>query len=174
MKPKVTIARNDRKLKRVAIEAVNRAVQKSLEVIQSDAVMNAPANLGQLKSSIFTAVDEEGTKVSGTVYTDLEHGWYVEFGTGPVGAADHDGISPEVPVAYRTTGWLIPGDAISDADALKYKFKKVIFKDGSVWYATNGQPAQPFMYPAFMNNVENVEAFFQNALADAVKEAKLK
>lgn len=174
MKPKVTIARNDRKFKQVALQAINKAVQRSLDVIQSDAVMNAPANLGQLKNSIFSAVDENGTKISGTVYTDLEHGWYVEFGTGPVGAADHDGISPEVPVAYRMTGWLIPGSAISEADALKYKFKKVIFKDGTVWYATNGQPAQPFMYPAFMNNVDNVEKFFQEALDDAVKEARIK
>jgi len=173
MKPKVKIARMDRKFKEAAIASVKRAVTRSLDLIQADAVANAPVNLGQLRSTIFTAVDENGQQISGTVYTDTEHSWYVEFGTGPVGAANHDGVSPDVPVAYRMTGWLIPGDAISEADALKYQFKKITFKDGSVWYATNGQPAQPFMYPAFMNNEKNIEVIFNEELKKAVKEGTL-
>ena len=173
MKPKIKIARMDRQFKQEAIESVKRAVNRSLELIQADAVANAPVNLGQLRSTIFTAIDENGQHISGTVYTDTEHGWYVEFGTGPVGAADHDGVSPDVPVAYRMSGWLIPGEAISEADALQYKFKKVTFKDGSVWYATNGQPAQPFMYPAFINNEKNIEAIFNDELKKAVKEGTL-
>lgn len=173
MSSKVTIKRADRQLKKVALSKAKKALVQALSTVQSDAVANAPKNQGQLQNTIFFEIEEDGTKMLGTVFTDTEHGWYVEFGTGPVGAENHDGISPEVPVAYKTKGWLIPGSAISESDALKYKFKKVTFKDGSIWWATNGQPAQPFLYPAFMNNEDNIDAIFAKALKDAMKEVSV-
>ena len=174
MGAKVTIKRGDRKFKRSMMKNARKAQQASLDVNQSDAVANAPSNVGQLRQTIYVSLEGEDDNLHGTVYTDTEHGWYVEFGTGPVGAANHDGISPEVPVSYSMKGWLIPGDAISEADAMKYKFKKVTFRDGSIWWATNGQPAQPFMYPAFMNSEKAVNAIFSKALSDAMKEASVK
>lgn len=173
MSKKVTIKRNDYVLKGALLKNLRIAMIESLDLIQSDAVMNAPSNLGQLKASIFTDFEEVDNKLMGIVYSDLEHAWYVEFGTGPIGAANHTGVSPEVPVAYKMQGWLIPGDKISEADALKYKFKKVAFKDGSVFWATNGQPAQPFLYPAFVVNENNIEKLFKQAIDQSVKEAKL-
>lgn len=173
MSKKVTIKRNDYLLKGALLKNIKNAMIESLNLIQSDAVMNAPVNLGQLKASIFTDIEEIDGGMIGTVFSDLEHAWYVEFGTGPVGAANHTGVSPEVPVAYKTQGWLIPGNQISEADALKYKFKRVTFKDGSVFWATNGQPAQPFLYPAYITNEDNIEKLFKQALELSVKEAKL-
>lgn len=170
---RVTIKRNDYNLKKALLKHVNTAMNESLNLIQSAAVMNAPSNLGQLKASIFTDIETVEGKLIGIVYSDLEHAWYVEFGTGPVGAANHTGVSPEVPVAYKTQGWLIPGDKISEADALKYKFKRVTFKDGSVFWATNGQPAQPFLYPAYIANENNIEKLFSEAINKSIKEAKL-
>lgn len=173
MAVRVMIKRNDYKLKQAMKRHVESAMKESLNLIQSDAVMNAPANLGQLKGSIFTDIETIDDKLIGIVYSDLEHAWYVEFGTGPIGAANHTGVSPEVPVAYKTQGWLIPGDKISESDALKYKFKRVTFKDGSVFWATNGQPAQPFLYPAYIANENNIEKLFSEAINKSIKEAKL-
>ena len=65
----------------------------------------------------------------GCVYTNKEYAAYVEFGTGPVGQANHAGISPAIPVAYRQDGWVWRDE------------------DGG-FHATQGQQAQPFMYPA--------------------------
>lgn len=170
---RVSIKRNDYKLKQAMKKYVDASMNKALNLIQSDAVMNAPSNLGQLKASIFTDIETMEDKLIGIVYSDLEHAWYVEFGTGPIGAANHTGVSPDVPVAYKMQGWLIPGDKISEADALKYKFKRVEFKDGRVFWATNGQPAQPFLYPAYVNNEKNIENLFEEAIQKSIKEAKL-
>ena len=101
MSKKVTIKRNDYVLKGALLKNLRIAMIESLDLIQSDAVMNAPSNLGQLKASIFTDFEEVDNKLMGIVYSDLEHAWYVEFGTGPIGAANHTGVSPEVPVAYK-------------------------------------------------------------------------
>lgn len=107
---------------------VEKAVKKYSEVVRGAAVKLCPVDTGELRSSIKTSV-QSGEAVKGTIYTNKEYASYVEFGTGPVGQADHAGISPEADVSYRQSGW-----AYKDAD-------------GNFWH-TNGQPAQAFMYPA--------------------------
>lgn len=168
-KVKVVIKRNDRKIKGLCEAAIKKAVNDSLLLIQADAIANAPKNLGQLQSSIDVDIEQDGNHYTGSVYTDLEHAMYVEFGTGPKGAANHEGVSPEVPVAYRTSRWMIPFDAISEADAEKYHFIKIRKEGIVIGYITYGQPAQPFLYPAFMNNQKNIDDIFAKAMEEAIK-----
>lgn len=129
---------------------VCKAVKKQAEVVRAVAVRLCPVydpkgtpiagtSSGELKGSIYTKVDQDAGAVIGTVYTNKEYAPYVEFGTGPVGEANHVGISPNVAVSYRQDGWVF-------ADA-----------DGN-FHATSGQAAQPFMYPALKSMEKHVVA----------------
>ena len=87
----------------------------------------------------------------GCVYTNKAYAPYVEFGTGPVGEANHAGISPNVPVAYRQDGWVWQDE------------------EGG-FHSTEGQPAQPFMYPALKSMEKHVIKAIGNDLQAAMRE----
>lgn len=119
---------------------VKSAVRKQAEVVRGVAVKLCPVysprgepipgtSPGELRGSIHTKVEQDAEKTVGCVYTNKEYAAYVEFGTGPVGQANHAGISPAIPVAYQQDGWVWRDE------------------DGG-FHATQGQQAQPFMYPA--------------------------
>ena len=127
---------------------VCKAVKKQAEVVRGVAVKLCPVyspkgdpipgvSPVELRGSIYTQVQQEAHAVIGSVYTNKEYAAYVEFGTGPVGQANHAGISPAVPVAYVQEGWVWPD------------------VDGGFHY-TEGQPAQPFMYPALKTMEDHV------------------
>lgn len=71
---------------------------------------------------------------------------YREFGTGPVGSANHAGISPKASVSWSTGPWRYKsgkraGKLIPDGGWI-YKGE-----DGE-FHHTRGQPARPYLYPA--------------------------
>lgn len=138
-----------RKVEQLSQMQLDRIVRKQAEVVRAAAVYLVQVQTGELRGSIHTAVKHERNGTQGVVYTNKEYAPYVEFGTGPVGQANHDGISPEINVAYRQDGWV-------------YRSKR----DGRFHY-TYGQPARPFMYPALKNNEKNVVRGF---LEDVEKE----
>lgn len=126
--------------------------------IQNDAKNNVPVKTGELRGSIFTSVRETEDGIEGICYTNKSYAPYVEFGTGPAGEESHKGISPDVPVAYRQTGWIIPANAMSEEEAEEYGFPVARDSSGKViGYYTRGQPARPYMYPAYVNNKEKVK-----------------
>lgn len=119
---------------------VYKSVKRQAEVVRGVAVKLCPVyspkgdpipgvSSGELRGSIYTKVSQDANATIGSVYTNKEYAPYVEFGTGPVGASNHQGISPNVAVTYTQKGWVWPD------------------VDGG-FHATEGQPAQPFMYPA--------------------------
>lgn len=122
-------------MKRAIIE---KAVRKGMQTVRAEAVLLCPVDTGELRSSIKTNIEFSTDTVSGIVYTNKDYAPYVEFGTGPTGEENHSGISPEVTPSYSQHGW-------------SYKDE-----DGN-WIYTNGQPAQPFLYPALKNNEEDVK-----------------
>ena len=134
---------------------VAKAVRKQAEVVRGVAVKLCPANHGELRGSINTKVEQEAGTTIGSVYTNKEYAAYVEFGTGPAGQADHAGISPNVPVTYRQDPWWFPGDKVNPSDAEKYHWPKSSNEDQTFYY-TDGQPAQPFMYPAMKTMEKHV------------------
>lgn len=136
---------------------VAKAVKKQAERVRGLAVKLCPANHGELRGSIRTKVEQDAGSTIGCVYTNAEYAAYVEFGTGPAGQANHQGISPNVPVAYRQDSWWFPGDKVDPSDAEKYHWPKS--GDGDqTFYFTDGQPAQPFMYPALKTMEKHVVA----------------
>lgn len=137
--------------------------QRAVSVVQEAAKNNVSVRTGELRGSICTDVRVTENGVEGVCYTNKAYAPYVEFGTGPAGEAEHAGISPDVAVAYRQTGWLIPASAMTAEEAEEYGFPAVKDKNGKIiGYATRGQPARPYMYPALADNRENILKEYEN------------
>lgn len=127
---------------------IKNAVAKGCHDVQGAAIMLCPVREGELRGSIKTKVEEKGDRIIGKVYTNKEYASYVEFGTGPKGQEDHDGISPNTTPSYRKKGW-----SYIDEETGKRVY-------------TRGQSAQPYMYPALKDNEEEVK----NQIAEDVAE----
>lgn len=160
------------------VSVVDNGLQSKMHeqalMIQASAKMLCPVRRygsggGSLRESIHVSTLEEGNRVISNIYTNSQYSVYVEFGTGPTGQANHKGIAPDANPVYSQTGWTMPADAMSPEDAEQYGFG-IAEKDGKIiGYYTNGQAAQPFMYPALKENREEVI----NNIGTAVK-AELK
>lgn len=149
--------------KQVGDDIVRRAVLNACKnVVQAEAKLRAPANEGELRNSIKVRVKMEGDRAIGEVFTNSDHGAYVELGTGPKGQASHSGISPDVNVSYRSTPWFVHEDQI---DVGKYHFQKM-----GEFYKMYGQPAQPYLYPALKDNQERVSNNIANYVNRKLKE----
>lgn len=148
---------------------VEKAVRKETLRVQRNAVLLCPVNHGELRQSIKTKVETTEGMVIGTTYTNNKHAVFVEFGTGPVGQDNHEGISPEVNPIYSQSGWWFPGDKITPQDAEKYHWPSMTTDDGKTLYFTQGQPAHPFMYPA-LKGIEDIVCM--NLKATLVAEIK--
>ena len=144
-------------------EIVGQAVlHASKTVVQAEAKLRAPANEGELRNSIKVRARIEGSRAIGEVFTNSDHGAYVELGTGPKGLANHSGISPEVSVSYRSTPWYVHEDQINVGP---YHFAK-----RGEFYKMYGQPAQPYLYPALKDNQERVSNNISKYVSRKLKE----
>ena len=147
----------------VGDDIVRRAVLNACKnVVQAEAKLRAPANEGELRNSIKVRARIEGSKVIGEVFTNSDHGAYVELGTGPKGQASHSGISPEVSVSYRSSPWYVHEDQINVGP---YHFAK-----RGEFYKMYGQPAQPYLYPALKDNHDRVSRSISKFISRKLKE----
>lgn len=147
-----------------------KALQQGLKLIQADAKLNCPVNHSELRTSIRTMTERTVSGATGSVYTNKAHGVYVELGTGPKGEENHEGISPNIDVAYSQKPWFVPVEEIDAADAAQYHFRKFAF-GGKEFYKMEGQAAQPFLYPAMKNNEKLVNNVIGKFIAKKIKEA---
>jgi len=129
------------------------------------AKMLVSVDSGELRGSIHEKVEVDGSQAIGYSHTNSDHAAFVEFGTGPVGA-ESGGNGSDVQVSYslgpfkvkRGTGR--PGEVVESwGDYWVYCDEKGNF------FATRGQPAKPFMYPA----AKEVEKQAQKIMTDAIK-----
>lgn len=118
---------------------------------------------GELRGSIYTAIETSSEKIVGICYTNKKYAQYVEFGTGPKGQKQHAGISPDVAYAYVQSPWWIHESMIGRKTAEKYKWFYVDTPDGR-FYQCTGQAAQPFLYPALKNNELEIAHYFEEAI----------
>lgn len=140
------------------------AAAKSIKMVQGEAKERAVGkkSSGELRDSIYTKIETGPDYVQATCYTNKSYAMYYEFGTGPVGQENHEGTSPDVNYAYNQKGWIMPASAMSKKDAEEYGFGIIRGKNGEIiGYATNGQPAHPFMYPALKNQEPEIEKIFE-------------
>ena len=149
--------------KQVGDDIVRRAVLNACKnVVQAEAKLRAPANEGELRNSIKVRVKMEGDRAIGEVFTNSDHGAYVELGTGPKGQASHSGISPDVNVSYRSAPWYAHEGQINVGP---YHFQKM-----GEFYKMYGQPAQPYLYPALKDNQERVSNNISKYVSRKIKE----
>jgi len=130
------------------LEAARVGMEDGLLIAKADAQKNCPVDTSDLRGSIQSQSVIVDGAVEGKMYSPLEYAGYVEMGTGPKGEADHAGTAP-IGVTYRTTGWT--------------------YHDEKGFHYTRGQPARPYLYPAFKANKRVILGKIMEAVRKVVK-----
>ena len=123
---------------------VENAVNQATLLVHGQAKALAPVDTGALAGSIRPSVKRNGNNIVGKVFTNKTYAIYVEMGTGSKGSGTYD--NPNVKPTYRDTPWVYTADG------------------GETFYRTEGQVAQPFMYPALKMNEKKIKAMIQEAM----------
>ncbi|MCM1564922.1 MAG: HK97 gp10 family phage protein [Dehalobacter sp.] len=152
-------------------KALERGILKGTKLVQGDAKDLCAIGDGDLRNSIHTGIETKSESVVGKVSTNKEHAPYVEFGTGPVGMASPKDLPPSIAskIQYRNDGWWIHSSDIDVATAEKYHFFRWESPDGDVFYYTEGQPAQPFLYPALKQNERRVKKLVKDEIKKEIR-----
>ena len=133
-------------------KALTRGMRITLQSAQGSANRRKPYGSIRIQEEMKATAD----KVEGKVFSNTPWAAYVEFGTGPVGAADHDGISPNVAVTYHPTSWAWP---TGEKDA----------NGKEIFVTTRGQPAKPYLYPASKENESVFEGETRKAVLEEIR-----
>ncbi len=133
-----------------ANKVLETSIAKQTKLVQGEAKDLCPVDSGDLQQRIYTDVKSQQSKVIGKVVTNVEYAAYVEFGTGKKGE-ESGGDKYPGPLSYKQDKWLVN---IPDV--------------GPRWI--EGQPAQPFMYPALKNNEELVKKNIASDLEKKIRE----
>lgn len=147
-------------------------VDTEIQKVRSAAERIVHVDTGELRQSIYAEVQSNEIVITGTCWTNSRYAPFVEFGTGPKGQRDHNGISPEYTPAYKQSPWWIHEKDIDRRVAEKYHWFYIDTPEGR-FYQCAGQPASPFMYPALADNVdsitEEIKDGFQRAIERRIK-----
>lgn len=144
---------NTMKVKSVLLKGVKGILESVGGEIASQAKRNSRVDTGKTAGSYDHKVEESGSETIVYVGSDEENAIWEEFGTGEY-ALHGDG---------RKGGWYIPEGKLS-AKA-KSKMKKVIGKDGKVYYYTKGKTPREPLTKAFKTTAPKIE----NRLANEIK-----
>lgn len=134
-------------------EVLYKSMQQQGELVKSDAKELCPVDTGDLRKSIYKKTKRAKGRIVSTIYTNSDHAAYVEFGTGKVG--ERTNTNTNVNVSYKQDKW------------------KVNIPDVGVRWI-EGQPAQPYLYPALKNNEEKVIENIKEDVKKAIKEVAKK
>ena len=126
-------------------EVSMKAAEKCAQANAAAAKQLAPTDSGELKGSIHFATEKNGPDGPVSIcYTNSDHASFIEFGTGPIGAAS-GGNGSAVRINHAEGPW----QHKSRSGKIFYTDYWVYFdKAKQQFFATRGQPARPFMYPA--------------------------
>lgn len=145
-------------------------MKENSQIVEDSAKLLVSTNTGGLKNSIFSKIEDKGKEINAIIETNSDHAMYVEFGTGPKGQENHEGISPNITPVYTSHGWIIPVTAISTSDAERYHMIPYIVQGTVFGYFTQGQAAKPFMYPALKNNEKIIIKRTKERVNNAIKD----
>lgn len=148
---------------RLRLMDMRRAMGQAIKTVQAYAKNLCPVHDGELRDSIYTSIDAGRDHVRGECYTNKEYAVYVEFGTGPKGAASHEGISPNVNPSYTMSPWWIHESQVDRGTAETYGWFHIDTPEGR-FYQCTGQAAQPFMYPALKDSEDEIDRIFAKAV----------
>lgn len=134
-------------------ETLYKSIQKQSEFVKGEAKVLCPVDTGDLRKSIYKKTKRYKGKIVGSIYTNSDHAAYVEFGTGKVG--ERTNKNTNFNVSYKQDKWLAN---IPDV--------------GPRW--VEGQPAQPYLYPALKNNEKKILENIKDNIKQAIKEVAKK
>jgi HK97 gp10 family phage protein len=117
-------------------EELERAMGKACAIVERDAKIKAPKGSGELRRSIQSKIEVDGTDIRGIVFSPLEYAPYVEYGTG---IEAESGGRTDVPWCYQD--------------------------DKGEWHTTSGMPPQPYMRPALDENREEIKRILREGLS---------
>lgn len=146
-----------------------RYLYDAANYVQAAAKLLAPAGEGDLRQNIQVTVTKDVGAIVAHIGTRLEYALYVELGTGPRGAADHSGISPDINPTYSTTSWWVHESQVPAGTAEKYHWITITTKDAGKFYLVNGQPAQPYLYPALKDNEQTIGELLTEGWGQAIR-----
>lgn len=157
------------RLDKLADADLEKPMNQAISMVENAARSNCPSDTGELRGSINHYVRRNGDDLVGVCQTNKAYAAFVEFGTGPRGQAEHEGISPDVHPFYTQSPWWIhegPGpNEVSRETGEKYGWFHIDTPQGR-FYQCSGQPAQPFMYPALKDNEEAVLEIFRKGIEE--------
>lgn len=130
-------------------EVLYKNLQKQGELVKGQAKELCPKDTGDLKKSIRRSTKRYKGKIVAKVYTNSDHAAYVEFGTGKAG--ERTNKNNNVNVAYKQDKWRVN-----------------IPNVGYRWI--EGQPAQPYLYPALKNKEDEIMKNIKENLKEAIRE----
>ena len=116
-------------------ERFSGILEKACALVEGEAKKAAPKDTGALRRSITSKVENTGTEIQGVVFTPLEYGPYIEYGTGLFA---EEGGRTDVPWNYQD--------------------------DKGEWHSTSGMRPQPFMRPALDENREKIIQMIKEGL----------
>jgi HK97 gp10 family phage protein len=119
----------------IDIQKLTASMGKACALVERSAKQKAPKGTGELRRSITSKVELEGTNPIGVVFTPLEYAPYVEFGTGLFAEL---GGRQDVPWSYQD--------------------------DKGEWHSTSGMKPHPYMRPALNENRENIKRILKEAI----------
>lgn len=114
---------------------VEKAMGKACAALERSAKEKAPKGTGELRRSITSRIERDGSDIVGIVYTPLEYAPYVEFGTGLFA---ENGGRTDVPWCYQD--------------------------DKGEWHTTSGMNPQPYMRPALDENRERIKEILKEGI----------
>lgn len=168
---KVTITGLDRlnaKLKKLPTTLEDAVFDATFEIVEDiqgrvESKLNSSIyyNRGGLAGSNKNEVVKESEgKIVGRVWNDDPVSVFREFGTGPVGEASPKDLPEGVNPVYTKESWFFPVDAVDIDLTAIYGMRKITIQ-GKEFYRTSGQPARPFMYPAFKEGIDKAEEVYK-------------
>ena len=116
-------------------EGLERALGRACALVESAAKQKAPKGNGELRRSITSKIENDGTELRGVVFTPLEYAPYVEYGTGLF--AEEQGRQ-DVPWSYQD--------------------------DKGKWHTTSGMHPHPYMRPALDENRQKIKEILKEGL----------
>lgn len=137
-------------MKEEILLAALQGLREGMKLTVAEAKTLCLGDTGGLRNSITDMAEIDGDKIDAQVVATAEHAVYVEMGTGPKGEANHAGISPNAKPTYKMDGRTIKRVS-KKGKPYEYHVNGWFYTDpksNTVKY-TEGQPARPFMYPAF-------------------------
>ena len=143
-----------KRLNNIAEMDLKDKMVQATKLVHAQAKALAPVDTGNLAGSIRMEVKKSGKNLIGKVYTNVQYAPYVEFGTGSTGQGTYPYKVKNLKLSYRDTPWVYTPDG------------------GETYYRTNGQEAQPYMYPAIKQNEKNIKKLFKQGVGNVVKGGK--